>query len=83
MKHLHTLLALAFALCLPACQSTDSLDKERLARIGNTALTVAEAAGKISPEEAALARQAGMILLDQPEGPAPVSLPAVEATASK
>lgn len=83
MKLHLTLLALASALCLPACQSTEGLDKERLARIGNVALTVAESSGKITPEEAALARQAGMILLDQPEGPATVALPAVEATASK
>ena len=54
------------AACLPSCQSAQ--DNERLARIGEIALQVAERSGKITPEEAALAREAGkLVLAPQPE----------------
>lgn len=73
------LLAMAcLGLCLPSCQSTGGPDKAQLARIGAVALDVAERSGKITPAEAALAREAGMILLAPEPAPAPV-----EATAGK
>ncbi len=60
----------AIALCLPSCQS-GGIDEARLARIGDIALTVAEKSGKISPEDAALAREAGRLVLTP--APAPVA----------
>jgi len=54
---------IAIALCLPSCQSGGQIDEARLARIGDVALTVAEKSGKISPEDAALAREAGTLVL--------------------
>ena len=53
----------AIALCLPSCQSQAEADK--LARIGDIALTVAERSGKITPAEAAMAREAGKLVLSQ------------------
>ena len=61
----------AIALCLPSCQSGGQIDEARLARIGDIALTVAEKSGKISPEDAALAREAGKLVLSG--SPAPVA----------
>ncbi len=66
----------AIALCLPSCQSGGQIDEARLARIGNIALAVAEKSGKISPEDAALAREAGKLVLS------PASAPVAE-TATK
>lgn len=66
-------------LALPSCSSTQ--DTERLRRIGDVALTVAERSGKITPEEAALAREAGAILLS--ETPPPTALPVVDVTSAK
>jgi hypothetical protein len=60
----------AIALCLPSCQSK-SIDEARLARIGDVALAYAERTGKISPEDAALAREAGKLVLTP--SPAPVA----------
>jgi hypothetical protein len=59
----------AIALCLPSCQSGGQIDETRLARIGDVALAYAERTGKISPEDAALAREAGKLVLT----PAPVA----------
>lgn len=50
----------------------------KLAAIGNLALSYAEARGAISPADAALVREAGVIALT----PAP-ALPVVEVTGSK
>lgn len=58
----------AIALCLPSCQ-TGGVDEARLARIGDIALTVAEKSGKISPEDAALAREAGKLVLTPSPAP--------------
>jgi hypothetical protein len=66
----------AVALCLPSCQSGGQIDEARLARIGDVALAYAERTGKISPEDAALAREAGKLVLT----PAPVP---VAETATK
>lgn len=60
----------AIALCLPSCQSGQPIDEARLARIGDVALTVAERTGKISPEDAALAREAGRLVLTPAPAPA-------------
>lgn len=53
----------AFCLAITSCQSSQPIDEARLARIGDVALTVAEKSGKISPEDAALAREAGRLVL--------------------
>lgn len=60
----------AVALCLPSCQSGQPIDEARLARIGDVALTVAERTGKISAEDAALAREAGKLVLTPAPAPA-------------
>ena len=59
----------AIALCLPSCQSGGQIDEARLARIGDVALAYAERTGKISPEDAALAREAGKLLLTPAQAP--------------
>lgn len=60
----------AFGLAITSCQSGKPIDEARLARIGDVALTVAERTGKISPEDAALAREAGKLLLTPAPAPA-------------
>jgi hypothetical protein len=60
----------AAALCLPSCKSNGKIDEARLARIGDIALAYAESKGKISPEDAALAREAGKVLLTPSPAPA-------------
>lgn len=69
----------AIALCLPSCQSVKPIDEARLARIGDVALTLAERSGKISPEDAALAREAGKLVLS----PAQAQAQAQAETATK
>lgn len=59
MKKLTLLAACA---CLMSCEST-AINQDRLAKIGDIALSYAEKKGKISAEDAALAREAGKILL--------------------
>lgn len=61
----------AAALCLPSCQSGQPIDEARLARIGDVAIAYAERTGKISPEDAALAREAGKLVLTP--SPSPVA----------
>jgi hypothetical protein len=64
----------AVALCLPSCQSGGQINEARLARlarIGDVALAYAERTGKISPEDAALAREAGKLVLTP--SPAPMA----------
>lgn len=58
------LLLLAASLLLPACSTTQSLDSAELAKLANTALTVAEIGGVVNSKQAATARQAGKLVLD-------------------
>ena len=48
---------------LASCASQQ--DTERLQRIGDIALTYAERTGKISPEDAAIAREAGALIVSK------------------
>lgn len=57
------------ALMLTSCAS--NADTERLQRVGDIALLYAERTGKISPEDAALAREAGQLIVSK-EQPAVV-----------
>lgn len=66
------------AASLTSCQSGNQLDQKRLAEIGDLALSLAERSGQITPAEAALAREAGKLILT-PSQP----VPAVEVTATK
>ena len=72
MKHLLPILT---ALSLVSCQTAD--EKAKLAYIGDVALAFAEKSGRITPEQAALAREAGKLILSEPgetivlEGPEP------------
>lgn len=63
MKPPYIILTSLLLLVLPSCQN--SSDNERLARIGDIALTVAERSGKITPADAALAREAGKLVLSK------------------
>ena len=64
------LLAVFTLLSVPSCAT--QADNDRLARIGDIAIAYAERTGKISPEDAALAREAGTITLSK-EAPSPVA----------
>ena len=55
------LLCQGFLAGLVACKS--SADNERLARLGNIAITYAERRGVISPTDAADIREAGIVVL--------------------
>ena len=68
--HILSLLLAATTLLLVTSCST-SADTERLARIGDLALSYAERSGQITPQEAALAREAGKLVLsnDAPSQP--------------
>jgi hypothetical protein len=61
MKYILPILA---ALSLCSCQTADQ--NAKLAAISNIALTYAEAKGAITPEDAALVREAGKVLLTPP-----------------
>jgi hypothetical protein len=71
------LLAVFTLLSVPSC--TTQADKDRLTRIGDLVIDYAERTGKISPEDAALVREVGVITLSDetvlvgPEPTAPVS----------
>lgn len=67
-----TLVAALSTASLSSCQS-GQIDEARLIQIGDTALALAERSGKITPEEAALAREAGKLLVT----PTPATAPAV------
>jgi hypothetical protein len=54
-------IALLAACCITSCAT--QADTERLQRIGDTALLYAERTGKITPEDAALAREVGQLLV--------------------
>jgi len=56
-------------LTITSCQSGGQIDEARLARIGDVALAYAERTGKISPEDAALAREAGKLVLTPAQAP--------------
>jgi hypothetical protein len=56
-----TLLCQAFGFGLVACKTT--AENERLARLGNLAITYAERRGAISPTDAADIREAGVVVL--------------------
>lgn len=58
------------ALLLVSCATP--ADTERLQRIGDIALTYAERSGQISPQDAAIAREAGTLLLSK-DAPAPTT----------
>lgn len=64
-----TILILLAACCITSCAS--KADTEHLQRVGDIALLYAERTGKITPEDAALAREAGQLLLSK-EQPAVV-----------
>ena len=57
-------LPLLTALTLASCQTAD--EKARLAYIGDVALDLAEKSGRITPEQASLAREAGKLILSEP-----------------
>lgn len=63
---------------LALCSCSTPAQNAKLAAIGNLALAYAEAKGAISPADAALVREAGVIALS----PEP-TLPVVEVTVSK
>ena len=63
MKPPYIILTSLLLFVLSSCQN--SADNERLARIGDIALTVAERSGKITPADAALAREAGKLVLSK------------------
>ena len=56
-----TLAQAAFGFGLVACKTT--AENERLARLGNLAITYAERRGVISPTDAADIREAGIIVI--------------------
>lgn len=58
-----TLLAQAFGWALVACQT--QAENERLARLGDIAITYAERRGVISPTDAADIREAGIIVIGE------------------
>lgn len=60
-----TLLCQGFLAGLVACKTT--AENERLARLGNIAITYAERRGVISPTDAADLRAAGLVAVGQPE----------------
>lgn len=64
-----TILILLAACCITSCAT--QADTERLQRVGDIALLYAERTGKISPEDAALAREAGQLIVSK-EQPAVV-----------
>ena len=68
LLQLYALIIVA-ALMLASCANTQ--DTERLQRVGDIALLYAERTGKISPEDAALARKAGQLIVSK-EQPAVV-----------
>lgn len=63
--HILSLLLAATASILLVSCSTPPADTERLARIGDLALSYAERSGQITPQEAALAREAGKLVLSK------------------
>lgn len=65
MKHaiLITLACQAFGFGLVACKT--AAENERLARLGNIAITYAERRGAISPADAADLRAAGLVAVGQ------------------
>jgi hypothetical protein len=65
-----TLLCQGFLAGLVACKTAD--ENERLARLGNLAITYAERRGVLSPTDAADIREAGIVVLKP-----------IEVTASK
>lgn len=69
-----TILTLLAACCITPCSTP--ADTERLQRVGDIALSYAERTGKISPEDAALAREAGQLLISKGQ-------PAAVATSGK
>lgn len=65
-----TILILVSAACLllPSCvtkgqPTVDRLDPQKIAKLGNLALTIANKRGAVSDKDAALARQAGVLIL--------------------
>jgi hypothetical protein len=64
--------AILSSFLLASCASPQ--DTERLQRIGDIALTYAERTGRISPEDAALAREAGALIVSK-DTPATVVVP--------
>lgn len=69
MKTTLLLLTAAALLLLPSCvtkgqPSFGGIDTAKLATLGNTALTIANKRGAVSDKDAALARQAGVLLLN-------------------
>lgn len=59
-----TILVQAFGLGLVACQT--QAENDRLARLGDIAITYAERRGAISPTDAADLRAAGLVVVSQP-----------------
>jgi hypothetical protein len=65
-------IVIALSLLLASCATP--ADTERLQRIGDIALAYAERTGKISPQDAAAAREAGALLVSK-EQPAVLVVP--------
>lgn len=76
------LLLLTPLLCLTlgSCTSDGKLDQERASRVVDLALSYAVATGRVSPSDAALVREVGTIVLDQPAQP---TGPAAPVTVTK
>ena len=76
---LRTASAVAILVSFLLTSCTTQADKDRLTRIGDLVIDYAERTGKISPEDAALVREVGVITLSDetvlvgPEPTAPVS----------
>lgn len=59
-----TLACQAFGWALVSCQT--AAERDRLARLGDIAITYAERRGVISPDDAADLRAAGLVVVSQP-----------------
>lgn len=76
MKKVMLMIVMACGLC--SCGSLSPEQEARAAKLVDLALRYAEASGKIDAQDAALVREAKVIVLGEEE-----TLPVVEVTASK
>ncbi len=61
-------------LLITSCVNKGTPDASKLARLGNTALTIATQRGAISAKDATLARQAGVLILTAQASDNPLSV---------
>ena len=73
MKTTLLFIAVMSLLLIPACVNR-RLDAEKLAQLGDTALTIATQRGAISARDATLARQAGVLILTAQASGNPLSV---------